>query len=234
MVVSRARAANPTIAGMPANPPDCIAIDGPAASGKSTIGRILAKRCGYSFLDTGLMYRAFALAALRKQVPPTEEACAVFAKKLDLRLGEEPEAKVYLRDEDVTDLLHDREIERHVSAYASLDPVRAQMRKQQRAYAKRGRTVLAGRDIGQVVVPEAPLKFYLEADEAARARRRNTERGIVHDESARESREELSRRDKLDSPQTYTAPDAIVIDTSEMTLDDVVARVLEQVKCESA
>lgn len=234
MAVSRAGAGNPTIGGMPANPPDCIAIDGPAASGKSTIGRILAKQFGYSFLDTGLMYRAFALAALRLDVPASEDACAAFAREIDLRLGEEPEARVYLGEEDVTDLLHDREIERHVSSYARLDPVRAQMRKQQRAYAKRGHTVLAGRDIGEVVIPEAPLKLYLEADETARARRRNTERGIVHDETARVSREELSRRDRLDSPQTHTAPDAIVIDTSDMTLEEVVAQVLEQVACANA
>ncbi len=216
---------------MSTNPPDCIAIDGPAASGKSTIGRILAERFGYSFLDTGLMYRAFALAALRHDVAPTEEACADFAANLDLRLGDEPEARIYLGDEDVTGLLHDREIERQVSSYARLEPVRTQMRKQQQAYARRGRAVLAGRDIGEIVVPEAPLKFYLEADETARARRRNTERGIMHDATARESRDELSRRDQLDKPQTHTAPDAIVIDTSEMTLDEVVALVLEQVAC---
>ncbi|MEO8539325.1 MAG: (d)CMP kinase [bacterium] len=219
---------------MSENRTDCIAIDGPAASGKSTIGRVLASRFGYSFLDTGLMYRAFTLAALRRKVPPTDEACARFAKALSLTLGDEPEAHIYIDGEDVTALLHDREIERNVSSYARLDPVRAQMRKQQRDYAARGHTVLAGRDIGQVVVPDAALKFYLEADEAARARRRNTERGIVHEDHARESHKELSRRDQLDSPQTYIAPDAIVIDTSELTLDEVVARVLEQVACANA
>ncbi len=211
--------------------PQPIAIDGPAASGKSTIGRILAERFGYAFLDTGLMYRAFALAALRAGIPPEDDACAAFAKTLDLRLGDERDARIYLGAEDVTDMLHDPEIEHHVSAYAGLAPVRAKMREQQRDYAARGNTVLAGRDIGGVVLPDAPLKFYLEADEAARARRRNTERGIVSDAPARQSQEALSRRDRLDSPQTHIAPDAIVIDTSEMTLDEVVAAVLEKLKC---
>lgn len=216
---------------MPATQPTPIAIDGPAASGKSTIGRILAARFSYSFLDTGLMYRAFTLAALRAGVAPEEEACASFGATLDLRLGDEREARIYLGDEDITDLLHDPEIEHDVSAYARLAPVRAQMREQQRDYARRGKTVLAGRDIGGVVLPDAPLKFYLEADEAARARRRNSERGIVSADPARESQEALSRRDRLDSPQTHIAPDAIVIDTSEMSLEEVVAAVLEKLTC---
>jgi cytidylate kinase len=211
--------------------PDCIAIDGPAASGKSTIGRMLGERFGYRFLDTGLMYRAFALAALRTGIPATEADSAGFAETLDLRLGDESEARVYLGEEDVTDLLHDREIERHVSSYARLAPVRAKMREQQRAYARRGHTVLAGRDIGEVVVPDAPLKFYLDADESARARRRNTERQVPQ-EVARETHEELVRRDRLDSPQTYIAPDAILIDTSDMTLAEVTAAVLEHIPCE--
>lgn len=216
---------------MPATLPTPIAIDGPAASGKSTIGRILAARFGYSFLDTGLMYRAFTLAALRAGVPSEEAACDTFGATLDLRLGDEREARIYLGEEDVTDLLHNPEIEHHVSAYARLAPVRLQMREQQREYARRGKTVLAGRDIGGVVLQDAPLKFYLEADEAARVRRRNSERGIVSEAPARQSQKALSRRDRLDSPQTHVAPDAIVIDTSEMSLEDVVAAVLEKLTC---
>lgn len=213
--------------------PHPIAIDGPAASGKSTIGRILAGRFGYTFLDTGLMYRAFTLAALRHRVPAEEDACAEFAESLDLRLGEEPEARVYLGDEDVTDLLHDPEIEQNVSAYARLAPVRSAMRAQQREFAGRGRTVLAGRDIGEVVLPNAPLKFYLDANEEARARRRNAERKIVEAARARDAQAALSRRDRLDQPQTYIAPDAVVIDTSELALEDLVAQVLEKLKCDA-
>lgn len=212
--------------------PRCIAIDGPAASGKSSVSRALAERCGYHFLDTGLMYRAFALAAMRAGVEPTESECAPFAEEIDLRVGEEREARIYLADEDVTAHLHDREIERNVSAYARLAPVRARLRAQQREFAARGRAVLAGRDIGEVVLPDAPLKIYLDADEGARVRRRNAERGIVHETTARESHQELARRDKLDSPQTYIAPGAVVIDTNALGLDEVIARVMELVSCD--
>lgn len=196
------------------------------------MSRALADRCGYHFLDTGLMYRAFAMAAMRAGVEATEEACARFADEIDLRVGLEREAHIYLGTEDVTAHLHDREIERNVSAYARLAPVRAKLRAQQREFAARGQTVLAGRDIGEVVLPDAPLKIYLDADEDARVRRRNAERGIVHETTARESHQELSRRDKLDSPQTYVAPGAIVIDTNLLDLNEVIARVMELVSCD--
>lgn len=218
---------------VPRSSPACIAIDGPAASGKSSVSRALADRCGYHFLDTGLMYRAFAMAAMRAGVAPNENECARFVQQLDLRIGDEREARIYLGTEDVTAHLHDREIERNVSAYARLGPVRARLRMQQREFANRGKTVLAGRDIGEVVLPDAPLKIYLDADEEARASRRNSERGIVHETTARESRQELSDRDKRDAPQTYVAPGAVVIDTNVLTLDEVIERVMELVSCET-
>lgn len=211
--------------------PTTIAIDGPAASGKSTIGRLLAERFGYAFLDTGLMYRAFTLGALRANIPATAEACQPFADALDLRLGTEPEVHVFLGEEDVTALLHNPEIERHVSEYSALPPVREVLREQQRAFARKGQTVLAGRDIGAVVVPDAPLKFYFEADEAARAKRRNAERGIAQQEHARQSHQALSRRDRLDSPQTFIAPDAVVIDTTHLTIEEVIAAALKHLPC---
>jgi cytidylate kinase len=211
--------------------PNPIAIDGPAASGKSSVGRALAERFGYKFLDTGLMYRAFAFAALREGVPPDDEACAEFADRIGMRLGDELEARVFIGNEDVTDLLHTPEIEQNVSSYARLPAVRAAMRAAQRAYSKRGRTILAGRDIGEVVLPDAPLKFYLEADEAARARRRNAQRGIMDEAVARDTHSALSRRDRLDSPQTYIAPGAFLIDTTEIPLEDVVRIALEKVAC---
>lgn len=230
---SRAPLGSHTIQPVTRSLPQTIAIDGPAASGKSSVSRALAVRCGYHFLDTGLMYRAFALAAMKAGVEPSDEACERFAHEVPLRIGDEKEARIYLGKEDVTPRLHDREIERNVSAYARLAPVRAKLRAQQREFAARGRTVLAGRDIGEVVLPDAPLKIYLDADETARARRRNAERGIVHETTAKESHEELSRRDKADSPQTYIAPGAVVIDTNVLSLDEVISRVLELVSCDS-
>jgi CMP/dCMP kinase len=211
--------------------PQTIALDGQAASGKSTIGRILAKQFGYRFLDTGLMYRAFALAAVRAEIAPTAEACQPFAAALDLRVGDEDEAHVYLGEEDVTGLLHDPEIERRVSEYARLAPVRKVLREKQRAFAERGRSVVAGRDIGAVVLPDAPLKFYLEAAESARVQRRNAERGIAHEHHVRESHEALARRDQLDSPQTLIAPDAIIIDTTDLSLAEVIEAALEHLPC---
>ncbi|MGE0600321.1 MAG: (d)CMP kinase [Dehalococcoidia bacterium] len=213
--------------------PDTIAIDGPAASGKTTVGMAIARKYGYHFLDTGLMYRAFAVAAMRAHVEPTDEACARFAEEVDLRVGNEREAHIYLGDEDVTSHLHDRQVERNVSAFARLAPVRAKLRQQQREFARRGKAVLAGRDIGEVVLPDAALKIYLDADEEARARRRNAERGIVHETTARESQAELSMRDRLDSPQTYVAPDAVIINTNVLTLEEVLARVMELVSCDT-
>lgn len=210
--------------------PDPIAIDGPAASGKSSLGRAIAERLGYHFLDTGLMYRAFALAAMRHGVPATDEACETFVRELDLGLGDEAETRVYLGGEDVTGLLHNPEIESQVSAYAKLEPVRKKMREMQRAFADRGKAVLAGRDIGEVVLPHAPVKFYLEADEAARARRRNAERGIAHEEAARESHVQLARRDRLDSGQTFLPPDAIVVDTTELALAEVIEAAMEHLR----
>ena len=116
-----------------------------------------------------------------------------------------------------------------MSAYARLEPVRTRLREMQQAFARRGKTVLAGRDIGEVVLPDAPVKFYLQADEDARARRRNAERGIAQDEAARESHVQLARRDRLDSGQTYLPPDAIVIDTTDLTLDEVIAAAMEHI-----
>jgi CMP/dCMP kinase len=210
--------------------PSPVAIDGPAASGKSSLGRVLAQRLGYAFLDTGLMYRAVALAALRAGLPPTDEACGPFVRALDLRIGSEPDAHVYLGDEDVTSLLHNNEIEHEVSAYARLPAVRAAMRDGQRAFAGRGRTALAGRDIGEIVLPAAPLKFYLDADEGARAARRDAERGALPT-APREELHPVGRRDRLDSPQTHIPADAIVIDTTELTLDEVIQKALEAVEC---
>ncbi len=210
--------------------PSPVAIDGPAASGKSSLGRVLARRLGYAFLDTGLMYRAFTLAARRAGVPPTDEACGPFVRALELRVGPEQEAHVYLGEEDVTPLLHDPEIEQHVSAYSRLPEVRAILREGQRAFASRGLTVLAGRDIGEVVLPDAPLKIYLDADEDARASRRDAERGITRPPRPAELHA-IGRRDRLDSGQTHRSPDAIVIDTTELTLDEVIQKALEAVEC---
>jgi len=217
--------------------PSPIAIDGPAASGKSMLGLALAESLGYFFLDTGLMYRAFTLAALRTGISSTDEpACAALAKAIDLRVEAGLTTAIFLDDDDVTNQLRSPEVEANVSAYSAIPFVREAMVRMQRDIARRGPAVLAGRDIGTVVLPDAPFKFYLAASEEARARRRAAQAGAwgvnQHAESARH---DIVGRDVIDSSRATSplrpANDAIIIDTTNMTIDQVIAFALEQISC---
>jgi cytidylate kinase len=218
------------------NLPTTIAIDGPAASGKSTLGRVFAERLGYAFLDTGLMYRAFTLAALRAGIPAVAEPCAALAATLDMRVEAGVETRVFLNDEDVTPRLRDPEVEANVSRFSALPTVRDAMVKQQREIAARQRSVLAGRDIGTVVLPDAPLKFYLDASEQARAERRGKQAGAWGTKQATvEAQRDIAGRDTVDTSRATSplrpAEDAIIIDTTALTLDEVIAFALEKVEC---
>jgi len=212
--------------------PDCIAIDGPAASGKTTVGSAIARKHGYRFLDTGLMYRAVTLAALRAGVEPDSRDLARLIADLDLRVEATPEGtRVFLGEEDVTPRLRDPEVEANVSKYSAIPEVREAMVEHQRRIAAAGRVVVAGRDIGTVVLPGAPLKLYLDASEAARARRR----GEQMTQAAAEARKAIVSRDVVDSSRAVSplrpADDAVVIDTTEMTLEEVIQLALEKVAC---
>jgi CMP/dCMP kinase len=218
--------------------PGLIAVDGSAASGKSTIGRMLAQRLGYRFLDTGIMYRAVTLAALDRAVDVYDEAALTeLANALDLWVampesGAGEEARVLIDGHDVSDRLRSQEIDDNVSFVSRVAGVRQSLVNRQRSIAKLGRIVMAGRDIGSVVLPDAGLKVYLDASPEERARRR-------HDDfvsSGREASpdavlEDLRRRDQLDSQRDISpqkpADDAVVIDTDGMSRDDVLERVLE-------
>ena len=215
---------------MRAPPPSPIAIDGPAASGKSSVGRAIAATFSFRFLDTGLIYRAFALAALRAGIPPDDDAAGPYAKQVDLRISDETNARLFLGDEEVTPLLHNAAIDDEVSAYSRLPSVRGALRERQRAFAIAGRSVLAGRDIGEVVLPDAPVKLYLAASEEARAQRRSRERGDDSSQAER-SAAALTRRDQLDTGQTHIAEGAIVIDTTALSLEEVIALALEKIRC---
>jgi cytidylate kinase len=221
-------------------PPDPIAIDGPAASGKSTLGRRLAEELGYVFLDTGLMYRAYTLAALRAKVPADDErANEGLANQLDMRVQASLDTHIFLGDEDATARLRDPEVEANVSAYSVHPGVREAMVAKQREVAESGRAILAGRDIGTVVLPNAPLKFYLEASPEARAQRRSAQAGRWgRQQEHHEAHRDITGRDVVDSGRVTSplrpAADAIVIDTTEMTMDEVVAYALEKVRCASA
>ncbi len=221
-------------------PPAPIAIDGPAASGKSTLGRTLAEKLGYVFLDTGLMYRAYTLAALRAKVPPSDErANEGLANSIDMRVRAALDTHIFLGDEDVTSRLRDPEVEANVSAYSVHPGVREVMVAKQREVAESGNAILAGRDIGTVVLPNAPLKFYLEASTEARAQRRSSQAthwGRLQEQH--EAHRDITGRDVVDSARATSplrpADDAIIIDTTHMTMAEVIAYALEKVRCASA
>ncbi|MCE2469115.1 MAG: (d)CMP kinase [Dehalococcoidia bacterium] len=206
---------------MPA--PPAIAIDGPAASGKTTVGRALAARLGCRFVDTGLMYRAVTGLALAQGVPlDDDKALARLAERARIDPGD----RVLANDADVTDGLWSVEVERNVSRVSAVPGVRRALVAQQRRLAERG-VVMVGRDIGSVVLPGA-AKVYLDASVGERARRRAAETGMPDEEQVRA---ELERRDRLDSERgdsPLRVPDgAVIVDTDGLDIDGVVAAVLE-------
>ncbi len=205
-------------------PPKLIAIDGPAGSGKSTVAKAVAARLGLPYLDTGAMYRAVAFAALRRDVDlASPDALAELARQLDIEVA----GRVLVDREDATQAIRGPAVTRAVSAVAAAAPVRAELVRRQQAWARRhGGGVVEGRDIGTVVFPEADLKVYLIADETERLRRRALESG---DEVA----QDIARRDLADSQRVASpmvaAPDAVVIDTTGRTIDDIVEEVLSKI-----
>jgi len=209
-----------------------IAIDGPAASGKSTTARLLAKKLGYLYIDTGAMYRAATLAVLRAGVDVNdEEAVARCVKNSTIGLRIENGAqKTMLNGEDVSTLIRTPEINRVISIVSSYPEVRKILIEQQRALARNGGVVMDGRDIGTVVLPDAELKVFLVASLDERARRRQLElekQGIYL--SLDEIKEEIARRDKLDSERAMSplrkAEDARELDTTHLTIEQQVATI---------
>lgn len=206
-----------------------IAIDGPAASGKSTTARLLAKKLGYLYIDTGAMYRAATLAVLREGINVKEEDAVVRCvknNKISLRIENEIQ-KTFLNDEDVSSLIRTPEINRVISIISSYPEVRKVLIEQQRALAKQGGVVMDGRDIGTVVLPDAELKVFLIASLEERARRRQLElkkQGIHLD--LNEIKAEIAQRDKLDSERAMSplrqAEDARVLDTTHLTINQQV------------
>lgn len=202
-----------------------IAIDGPAGAGKSTVARLLARRLGYTYLDTGAMYRALTFQALQDGVDLRDEAAlAGLLASLDLRL--EP-GRVFLDGEDVTGWIRSPEVDAAVSIVAGFPRVREALVAWQRRLAAGGQVVMDGRDIGSVVLPQADYKFFLTASLQERARRRMEEglrRG--HRLAEVEVEEEMVRRDRLDSERAtgplVVPPDAQVVDTTGRSVEEVV------------
>lgn len=205
-----------------------IAIDGPAGSGKSTVARALAARLGLEYLDTGAMYRSVTFAALRRHVEPADAgAVASLARDVELSVG--PDG-VLVDGVDATTEIRGPEVSRAVSIVAANPAVREEMVRRQRHWAEeRGGGVLEGRDIGTVVFPDAELKVYLTADPAVRARRRSQE---VADLDYDTVAADMARRDAYDSGRDVSplteAPDAFVLDTSGLTVDEILERLLQR------
>jgi len=203
-----------------------VAIDGPAGAGKSTVARRVSERLGFRYLDTGAMYRALTWLAMQRGVPLDKgERLAELAALNPVTFDER--GRVFIAGTDVTASIRESRIDRLVPVVARHPPVRRVMRVRQRELAESGDAVIEGRDIGTVVVPDADVKVYLVADTATRARRRMAERpGIGADALATD----LRLRDESDAAQMRPAPDAETIDTTELHVDDVVARIEELVR----
>jgi cytidylate kinase len=211
--------------------PPVVAIDGPVASGKTTVGRALAARMGHRFVDTGLMYRAMALATLRSGTDPDDApAVGALAERCVITISPPPE-RLLLDGEDVTDALRTPEVEAAVSRVARISAVRAALVAAQRRLAAEGGVVMVGRDIGTVVVPDA-AKVYLDAPVDERARRRHAELAAAGKPDTLEAvRAGLEERDRLDSSRADSplraADDAMRVQTGGLDVEGVVARVLE-------
>lgn len=218
--------------------PNSIAIDGPASSGKSTIGVRLAERLGYLFFDTGIMYRAVTLAVIREGIDINDEAEVTRLANcvhIDVRTPSVADGRkedVLLNGEDVTWAIREPEVERWVSKISAYGGVRKAMTELQRQIGKRGKVVMVGRDIGTVVMPDADLKIYLDASLEERARRRYNEL-VQRGESVRfeDILDGLKQRDRIDSSRDIAplkpAEDAVILNTDGLSVEEVLSRVFE-------
>jgi len=215
-----------------------IAIDGPAGSGKSTVAKRVAKKLNFLYIDTGAMYRALTLKAIRGDISFDDKNKIVdLSQRTDIRLKDaESHLEVYLDGKDVTEEIRTMEVTSKVKFIASLGAVRENMVRLQRdlGYSSSG-AVLEGRDIGTVVFPDAAYKFYLDADFEIRAERRFTElKGKSFDVDLDEIKKDLKSRDLSDSSRKIgplkKAEDAVLIDTTDMTIDEVVDEILKTAK----
>ena len=210
-----------------------IAIDGPAGAGKSTVAKIVAEKLGYTYIDTGAMYRGVAWKTLRDDKDAPDEAILRAVHDIDVRLAcTESGTRVTVDGTDVTAEIRTPEVTHIVSRVAALGPVREKMVELQRAMAADGAVVMDGRDIGTNVLPNADVKIFLTASVEERARRRYDEmvaKGYAVNFDA--LKDEIASRDKQDSERAISplrqAEDAVLLDSTALTIDEVVTRILE-------
>ena len=214
-----------------------VAIDGPSGSGKSTVARLAARRLGFVYLDTGAMYRAVTLLALRENVDVSEARnVAEIARSLKFEFRDTGEVmRTLVNGEDVTEQIRLPEVDRWVSLVSSHKEVREHLVNIQRRTCKEGGVVCEGRDIGTVVVPDAKVKFFLTASPKERTRRRRGQFGKVGKEMSTSMIErEIERRDREDSSREVSplkkAKDAIFMDTTDLTIEEEVNQVVEAVR----
>ena len=214
-----------------------IAIDGPAGAGKSSISKVVANELGYLYIDTGAMYRGVTWAVLDSHVDVNNQKdVEALLPSLDLTL--EPTAsacKVFVKGQDVTDLIRQQQINENVSTIASYKGVREYLVERQQAMAAVGGVILDGRDIGSVVLPNAELKIYLTASVDARAKRRWLEvQGTSNEQPLEDIKKNVESRDEMDKNRDESplvcVEDAIVVDSSNMTFDETVEHILHLVQ----
>jgi len=214
-----------------------VAVDGPAGSGKSTVSKMIAKRLNLLYIDTGAMYRALTLKAMKNKVDLNDEAALVrMAHSTRIDLEESGGSlRVILDGEDVTGLIRTPELTNNVKYIARVPDVRHEMVKLQRAIGERSGAVLEGRDIGTVVFPDAKYKFYLDADVGERSRRRHKELLESGQKvSFEDIKKDVASRDESDMKRPVGAlkrsPDAISVDTTALTIDEVVEKIISYIQ----
>ena len=214
-----------------------VAVDGPAGAGKSSISKIVAKKLGYLYIDTGAMYRSVTWAVLHNHIDVNnQKAVEALLPELELTMeASDDSCKVFISGQDVTDFIRTPQVNNAVSIVASYKGVRQYLVERQRLMAEAGGVILDGRDIGSVVLPNAELKIYLTASVEARAMRRYLEvKGTVNEQTLEDIKDSVMQRDDMDKNRKESpliqVEDAVLVDSSEMTFDETVEYILHLVQ----
>ena len=214
-----------------------VAVDGPAGAGKSSISKIVAKKLGYLYIDTGAMYRSVTWAVLHNHIDVNnQKAVEALLPELDLTMeASDDSCKVFIAGRDVTDFIRTPQVNNAVPIVASYKGVRQYLVERQRIMAEAGGVILDGRDIASVVLPNAELKIYLTASVEARAMRRYLEvKGTSNEQTLGDIKDSVMQRDDMDKNRKESpliqVEDAVLVDSSDMTFDETVEHILHLVQ----